>query len=264
MTNVGISTDLARMAGWETESTWTALLSQLDEANKKAESARHQQLAYTGWLTFNPDYQREKRELFESWKTLDFEVSWPLISNIGDAEAVAMTTVDIGNVDKLPKTAAAFVGEAAKFMRHWKISRMVTWDLPLTQGPLEHVPHGAAHHLLGPDQTTSSYPSHYDIPSKQNLRTETQTQQQIAGEDTGISRDFPLTHLSARAGLASRTENAFKLWLIEATANRRFPRRRGLATQLSCILENMLDCSADRIKQLRRVYRPYLSHFAIS
>jgi hypothetical protein len=163
-----------------------------------------------------------------------------------------------GSIDpahRLPEDAASFVTDAAALMRKWSLARLVTWDLPLPQGPLEHVPLGLATRVLGPDHAGTLVPSYYDTPSSQDLREERRGQQGSSARGGGIGVEFPLTNLSPRAGKASEWENAYRLWFIETAARQRYGGRPRLSTCLVAAFVQALGCSEDRVKQLRRIYK---------
>jgi len=140
-------------------------------------------------------------------------------------------------------------------MRKWYLARLASWDLPLVQGPLEQAPLGLARHVLGPDDTGVFFPGYFDIPSGQDVRAEIRERQEAAAREVAIGVEFPLTDLSARAGSASAWENAFRLWLCERAVLQRYAGRRELFSRLIEAFADMLGCSTERVKQLRRLYR---------
>src|SRR5262249_15430815 len=125
------------------------------------------------------------------------------------------------------------VRQFAQFLRNWWLVELVTWDLPLVQGPLEFVPTGLTQHLLGPNAITSFVPAYYNIPCAQDVRAEVRLEQEQQGLAAGVGNEFPLTELSARDGQPSEWENAFRLWFLELAARQRYEKPpRGLIARL--------------------------------
>src|SRR5262249_48658678 len=135
--------------------------------------------------------------------------------------------------ERLPAAAVQFLDEAGAFLRKWQLSELVTWDLPLPQGPLSEIPLGVAAQLLGPDHVAFTHPSYYDIPSGTDLRGQVRDQQARVACDAGIGKDHPLTDIGPRDGRPSGYEAAFRLWLVEHAARQRYGERRGLVARLS-------------------------------
>jgi hypothetical protein len=223
----------------------------------KADDARHQQLAFAGWLTCHRPYREEKDMLAVQWKNVSAPISWPLLANTADQEPMRITASEIASSDILPEQGVAFVEAATSFMRKWNLARLVTWDLPVPLGPLEQIPLGLARHILGPDTVGTFFPAYFDIPSGRDMRGEIREQQEAAARDVGIGVEFPLTDLSARAGSASAWENVFRLWFIEQAARQRYADRRGLSSRLIEAFAEILDCSVDWVKKLRQDYIPF-------
>src|SRR5262249_18605150 len=187
----------------------------LAEAERKADNARHQQLAYAGWLTFNKQYQDEKRSLRSRWSSLSLPLPWSISANTVDREPLPVARDEVIPSNLLPAAEEAFLQAFTRFLRKWNVAKLVPWDLPLVRGPLESIPTGLARQLLGPDQVASFSPPYFDIPSRQNVREDVREQQASAARSAGIGNDFPLTDLSAHAGRPSDWEGAFRLWHLE-------------------------------------------------
>jgi hypothetical protein len=175
-------------------------------SRKKNESPGHtRDVKVVGKVTIY-NYPREKRGLQQRWAALGVPLVWPLQANTADREPFPVARDGINPTDVLPPAAATFVEDVCRFMRKWNVMSLVTWDLPLSQGPLESIPTGLARHLLGPDQPVSVYPSYFDIPSTQDVRAEIRAQQEAAARSAGIGNDFPRTDLSSRAGRPSEPD----------------------------------------------------------
>jgi hypothetical protein len=190
--------------------------------------------------------------------SLKVKLPWPLTASTGDQQPTPVVDATEMSSHRLPDDTAAVLDEATRFMRKWWLAELVTWELPRPQGPLEQFPLHSARHILGPGHAGSFFPGYYDVPSGQDLRTELREQQDAVGKESGVGAEFPLTDLSARSGKASEWENAFRLWFIEKVAVGRYGRRRGLVARLVEAFCLMLGCADDRVKQLRRIYLPFL------
>ena len=254
-----ISDELIQLAGWDQSKSKNALDSELGKLQLKTTGDAHQRLAYAGKLTIRDEYQKEKLSLYAQWRKLNSQIDWPLLANTADREAVAMLRKEIDTNRTLPDNAQSFLEQATTFMRKWDLYGMATWELPLPQGPLEHLPAGPIRHFLGPNNIVSAYPNPYDIPSSQDVRKEIRDQQRRAAREKGIGADFPLTDLAPRAGHASMYENVFRLWFIEGAVLQRYRGRKRLATRLIKAFAEHLNCKIDRINQLRREYKGHLA-----
>ena len=249
-----VSKDLMRSLGWDRYARVDALAADLAALQSNAIGVVHQQLAYAGYLITSDKYQHDKRVLFEQWQHLDSPVSWPLLANTADKNAVAVLTAKTGNGRHLSAKLHSFLENATTFMRKWSLCRLSTWDLPLLQGPLEQLPLEQQRELLGPNQIVSTYSKPYTITSNQDMRGKIRDQQHWDGKAEGVD-DFPLTNLAPRKGRANKLENVFRLWFIESALRHRYPKRRGLATRLGEVFKKLTFSSTERIKQLRRCYR---------
>ena len=214
-----ISDETMHALGWDRyirpEAARTALTAVMD----KADGARHQRLAYAGWLTFNADYRTEREALRARWFALkEKSPSWPLSASVGDQPATPVVAGSIDPALRLSADVATFVKDVTAFLRKWRLVSLATWDLPQPQGPLEGIPLGLAERLLGSDSIGTFYPPYFDTPSGQDLRTELRAQQRQSGKSAGIDPEFPLTDLSARPDHPSQWESAFRLWFIELAA----------------------------------------------
>src|SRR5262249_39924817 len=154
---------------------------------------------------------------------------------------------------------AQFINDLGAFLRKWQLMQLSTWDLPVPQGPLNSVTLALAAHLLGPDQLVNTVPTYYDIPSGTDVRSDIRSMQREDARSAVIDPAHPVSDIGPRDGHGSSWENAFRLWLIEETVQQRYGRPRGLVPRLISAFATMLDCSAERIEQLRKLYKPFLS-----
>jgi hypothetical protein len=231
---------------------------ELRELLGRTQGIQHQISGYAGRLTFDEQYRREKADLQRRWWGLPDRPPLPLESNVADRPGIPVASIEPYRPFLPDPDVERFLIDFGRFMRRWGLCRMVTWDLPLAQGPAEEVPLGLATSLLGPDHPVDVIPSYYDIPSDFDLRESIRGRQREAAADDGITLEHPVTDISSRAGRASQFESAFQLWLIERAVTSRYGRPRGMITRLTLAFSGYLGVLEDRIPQLRRIYSRFL------
>jgi hypothetical protein len=233
------------------------------DAIGKMDADRHQQLGYVGALTFDENYQNERKQLIESARTFAASLIWPLVASSCEQKSIALRQSALA-VSPKPAEVAKFFGELRMFLRKRRLAAIITWDLPLPQGPLASASTDQARHLLGPDQVVTVIPSYYDIPSSSDLRAEAREQQRRAAHLDGIRPEHPLTDIAARtdasAGIdhPSTKEMAFRMWFQERTVRNRYGAPRGMAARLESALASLFDVGRERVRQVRKLYVPFL------
>lgn len=221
-----------------------------------------QLLGYVGKLMFDSqlEFRKERDELESLWQ----RAGKPRI-NQGSASLLAPPA----RRDELPadfsataadKETARFFDELGKFYQKWNLSALVTWDLPLPQGPLTNVPASLATRLSGPDVMVDVYPSFFDIPKRQDVREEIRERQNRQGRAAGMNVEHPITDTSPRAGHGSQWETAFRMWFVEETIRHRYGSPHGLVACLSPVFEHRYSISTDQVKKLRKLYSRYLTN----
>ncbi|MHB1427010.1 MAG: hypothetical protein ACYC3I_27965 [Gemmataceae bacterium] len=219
---------------------------------------RRRLLGYVGFLAFKEQFQAEKETLRARWLALPDRPPFPILANVHDKPAIPILPGTLSPCDCLSEEVSSFLDDLGRFQRKWQLMQMATWDLPMPQGPLASMPLGVAMNLLGPDQLVSTSPAFYDPPSSEDEREARRNQQRQAANMAGLSGNFPLAGLGGRGNDASSEADAFRLWLIEKTVRTRYGFPRGLTARLMVAFEDILSCGQDRIKQLRRIYSPFL------
>jgi hypothetical protein len=238
---------------------------ELSEMMQRVDQARHQLLGYAGWLTLHPAFQAEKATLRAQYAALEVRPPWPLRANTHDRQPVPIPSGEAGTVTVLPDATARFLDSAGQFLRKWQLMQLVSWELPLPQGVLEHIPLGLMVELLGPDHLVQAFPTFGNVPSGTEVRESIERQQRLAAREAGTAGGFSLAGISGRAGHASAYETAFGMWLVEQAAWARYGGRRGLATRLTTAFEIMTGTGTDYVKELRGMYHhliadPMASH----
>jgi hypothetical protein len=231
---------------------------QLEPGFRRLGGMHHQMLAYVGFITFDGQYRGEIAALRARWANLPERPPLPLDANEVDRPPVLVDSIGPDRGRVLGDELVRFLTDIGRFMRKWRIQRLVTWDLPLPQGPLEGIPLGLARTILGPDHRIDAYPSYYDIPSSVDVRKAIRRRQGRAAADDGIEQAHPVTGTSPRDGHASVYESAFRMLLIEQSIRKRYGAPRGLVTWLVPVFAGLFNVSEDLILQLRRLYKKAL------
>lgn len=226
----------------------------LREVLDRLQGIHHQLLGYVGRLTFDAQYHRDKADLEARWTSLPDRPPLPLNANVADQPPMPIASIDRRRDRVLGEDVERFLLDFGSFMRKWRLNGMITWDLPLPQGPLEETPLGLQVTVLGPDHLATTIPSFYDIPSGADVREIIREQQGRAASDDGVEMGHPVTDASSRAGHASQYEAAFRLWLIERSVRRRYGSPRGLVARLKSAFAILMGVSEDRVHQLRQLY----------
>lgn len=230
--------------------------STLAAIKSKLEADRHQTLGCVGRLNFDLQYREELDALKQMWTCLSPSPPLP----VGSAPLLGpKIPVPMGvEVSRCSLEVTAFYDAYGRFIKKWWLASLVTWDLPLLQGPLP-VHAGAVSHLRGSDAPVYCYPSYYDIPSDEDVRKGIRQRQRREGREAGIKMEFPVTDASARGGSPSTLETAFRMWFIEETVCRRYGPVRGIKSRLEDAFSEIFPISRDRIKQIRKKYHNFLT-----
>lgn len=243
-----------------TERGWTGSISSAETDGNllkildQLQGIHHQLLGYVGRLTFDEQYRRDKAILEARWSSLPDRPLLPLNGNVADQPAIPIVSIERHRDRVLGEEVERFLLDFGRFMRTWRLNQMITWDLPLPQGPLDPAPLGLQVTVLGPDHLATTIPSFYDVPSGVDVRGIIREQQGQAAKADGVEMEHPVTDASSRAGRASQYESAFRLWLIESTVRRRYGSPRGLVARLKPAFASFMGVSEDRVHQLRQLY----------
>jgi integrase len=242
-----ITKELMSQLGWDNPKFSNAIPREIEELGPRAGQAHHRLLGHVGYLTFHKEYQAGRQSLEERWLALPTRPPFPLRAGLRDQ------TFDVTSAE-----VSRFLDDTVTFLRRWDLVQLVTWELPLPQGPVDAVPLGPATQLLGPDQLVSTVPAYYDVPSSEDEREATRQRQKQAAEMAGLKGDYPLAGLGGRGDSAGTNESAYRLWLIESAVRSRFGAPKGLAARLISAFEEILGCGPVRVNQLRGIYLPFL------
>jgi hypothetical protein len=252
------SAELMARLGWDKFTSPGTIQREIRQLQQQTDRVRRRLLGYAGYLGFHEKYQAEKQALRARWLPLSGDLPFPLRANVHDRPPVVAPPGAVQEGVRLPDEVGLFLDDMGRFQRKWQLREMVTWDLPLPQGPLGGLPIGVALPLLGPDQLVATSPAFYDPPSSEDEREATRNQQKQAARLAGLGGDFPLAGLGGRGHDASSEADAFGLWLIETTVRTRYGSPRGLTARLVVAFGEILHCSHDRIKQIRKLYLSFL------
>jgi hypothetical protein len=257
-TTSSVSAELIKKACWDTLLSPVAIQRELEQLGPRIDQVRRRLLGSVGFLTFNPQYQAEKETLRARWLALPDRPLLPIRANVHDQPAIPVLPGALSPRDRLSDEVGSFLDDLGRFQRKWQLMEMVTWDLPIPQGPLASMPLGVAVNLLGSDQLVSTSTAFYDPPSSEDEREARRNQQRQAAKRAGLSGTFPLAGLGGRGNDASAEEDAFRLWLMEKTVRIRYGSRHGLAARLVTAFGEILNCGQERVKQLRQISLPFL------
>ena len=187
----------------------------LEALESRLEAIHHQLLGYVGKITFDPQYQSEIADLRARWSSLPDRPPRTLAANLAYQPPIPIQGGGRANYRVLGGELERFLIDFGLFMRKWRLGQMITWDLPMPQGPLEFVPLGLLLRNLGPDEPATTIPSFHDVPSNIDLRKQFRDQQRRVAIDDGVEMAHPVTDASSRDGHASQYESAFRMWLLE-------------------------------------------------
>jgi hypothetical protein len=219
----------------------------------------HQQmLGYVGRLTLNKQYRDERSAIRGRWASLPDRPSLPIDANVADRPPIPVVSIRPYRGRVLGDELAQVLTDFGRFMRKWRINRMITWELPYPQGPMDQIPLGMAVLIQGPDHRVDTIPSYFDTPSSVDVRKEIRRRQRQAAAADGINQAHPVTDTSPRDGRASRYESAFRLWLIEQSIRKRYGAPRGLVVRLVPVFADLIKVSENRVQQLRQLYKDAL------
>ena len=243
---------------------WNSILKSKKDAHELINrSLKHpllstnQSLGSVGKIIFDPQFRGELSGLKSSWMKLETRPPFPLIPGSLSLPDGPNNMILKENVI-LPGELVSFLQDLRRFMSKWDLSQLATWDLPVPHGILESLPSGLIARLRGPESPATYIPNHLDLPSNYDHKRSIRVGQRKVAEEAGIRAPRPLTGTSARGDSASEYENALRLWLIERSVLARYGRSHGLVARLSKAFSKLLDREMDRVKQLRKIYLPYV------
>jgi hypothetical protein len=179
-----LSAEQIAALGWDKNASPAMIGREMQQSQSSGEQVRRRQLGYVGYLTFNEQYQAEKARLYARWVTLPVRPWFPFLSNIDKQDSVLVQACAFLRICDLSEDVRSFLADLGQFQRTWQLAQMMTWELPLPQGPLTDVPLGLALRLLGPDQIVSTSPAYYDPPSSADERKAKRRQQKQAAAVT--------------------------------------------------------------------------------
>jgi hypothetical protein len=231
---------------------------QLEKLYRQLGQHHQQMLGYVGWLTLNKQYRDERSAIRDRWASLPDRPSLPIDANVADRPSKPVVSIEPNRRRVLGDELAQVLTDFGRFMRKWRINRMVTWELPYPQGPMDQIPLGMAVLIQGPEHRVDTIPSYFDTPSSVDVRKAVRRGQQQAATDDGIEQAHPVTDISPRDGHASRYESALRLWLIEQSIRKRYGSPKGLVARLLPVFADLINVSDHRVQQLRHLYKEAL------
>jgi hypothetical protein len=278
--------------GWDRLGrSYDACLRELDAGNDRVAASRRQMLGWAGHITFDARYRVERDALCRRDHDLGGVLTWPLTPRAAEARVAGGAATDrdplasldgpgpVGTALILSPDAARQLGagaatlpwgrsahadavrllvaDAVGFLARWDLARLVTWELPEPQGPVDHLPAGAAG-LLNPNQPVSVRPAYLNPPPAEDLRRQQLTAQRAAAREVGQSVRGPAAGIAGRDGRPSQNEMALRLWLVEGAVRARYGNPRGLVARLTDAFCTQYALTRDSVMQIRRLYTSML------
>lgn len=224
-----------------------------EEIGKLLETSRHTRLGWCGWLNCNQDYISERDALHGKYMGLPDRPLFPLYLAALGGQPCLQEPSDGVKLIRASEETSDFAEHAARFLKSWQLSALVTWDLPLPQDRID-VNAGLLTHLRGPEAPVEFTPFYLPKPSTSQERDRERERQAWEASNRGLGQGFPLTELSARNGQPSQYESAFRMQLIELGAQNRYRHKRGFATRFVNSMEKILGCTPEHAKRIRGKY----------
>ena len=168
---------------------------------------------YAGWLVLDPEFRQQRDELAAGWADFAQREHLPLRASVA---------VPSASPARIAQPAVSeFQAKLDKFLLHWGLAGMATWDLPEPQGPLipalmkpdsPAMPHHGLHIVL---------PTHYPLTSNDLLLAEIRRQQQQIAAGRSLDAGVPgLAHFDAYGRL-------FEVYHLETIIRTRYGKRGG-------------------------------------
>ncbi len=228
----------------------------------RSAGAESQLLGIAGVFILNPTFREERKRLFDQWKTLEVPLPLDLDSSVlfdesRWSEGLARRIIGFTLTDPIIHFYKAY----SDFLKRYDLTHLVTWDLPMPAGPLEHVPAGLVTRVRGNDAIVSAIPASFEIPSTPNMHSQIREIQKQEGLRRGIDPKelaFPIGGASPRAGHPSNPETTFRMWLIELAVLRRYGRPYRLAARLIEAFAEMFGIEVASARKIREGYKKFL------
>jgi hypothetical protein len=244
---------LRKLAGGRNDSIGT-LRHKLAQAEAKAADNRRQMLGYAGALLLNSEYRSQRDELQAKSAQLRRPVPPPYQPGPVRAHVSPLSaTPGHASPALFPDDLQAYFEAVQSFLVRWELAALVTWDLPLPQGPVE-LPASMLPSVLGTSPTVSHIPSYASPPSDVDLRKETRARQKLNAEAAGLAMPHPVGGLRGKGESLSTNETAFRMWLVELALRRRCGNPRGLVARLVPVFADWQGISTERVEQVRKLY----------
>ena len=188
-------------------------------------------IGYAGALLLDTAYRTQRDELQAKFSQLSRPVPPPYYPGLVRAHVSPLAIPVNASQERLPDDVQTYLESVQSFLVRWELAALVTWDLPLPQGPVE-LPAGMLPSVLGTSPTVSHVPSYASPPSDVDLRKETRARQKLNTEAAGQKMQHPRGGRRGRDDSPSTEETVFRMWLVELAIRRRYGNPRGLIARL--------------------------------
>jgi hypothetical protein len=233
--------------------TYERCLRGLQEGADRADAVRQALLGRVGRLLFDPQYQAYRDDL-RALQTRDAALghclTFPLSRPRPKLTAKGVTPLD---AIRLRADEDRLIADVVAFLTRWELTTLVTWDLPVPEGPLEIVPPWLAARVRNSQRVVHVMPT-YIIPSRGDLTRMARSSQRATARAIDSNVRNPAQGVAGRPGLESEWASAFRLWFREQSAAR-YGGRRGLTARLTEAYAELHGCGPDHVKRLRKRYR---------
>jgi hypothetical protein len=236
-----LSEDMRRRLNWP-QSRFLAAQSLAGKTDSIAVRLR----GYVGWLVTEPAFISACDELASRWQALPAdERPYPI------ARSVRLSAPAQGaqRARRARRATESFQEDLNAFLDRWGLMSMLTWDLPVPQGPLLPAPVAADSPAMPKHGLHLVLPIHYPLTSTDDLLTQIRQQQVCLAREQGLD--------TSMAGLPHHEVygQMLEVHLLELTIRSRYTkpgRLRGFVTVMERVIAETLKLSRDHVQRLRK------------
>jgi hypothetical protein len=199
---------------------------------------------YVGWLRTEPMYLREVERLARLFDQLpeNEKSAFPL------GRALPLHNIPEG-ASRASSIGARFNQALREFLDRWGLTQLATWDLPCPQGPLMPNPMPAGSPATPTHGIHIFLPLHYPLQGDDDLQRDILRYQQQLAADRGLNPSMAgLPHFAVYGQI-------LRLIHLEKIIVQRYgqsPRPKAFMTRVEQAIGDVLRCSEDHVKKLRK------------
>lgn len=245
------------------------------ELEERSDVVRRNLIRQAGRLVSSKEFLNERDNLRRTARELDLSLEFPLTRGL-----TRRADADPGDTagEDMEERLRQFADQQMRFFNRWALTQLTTWDLPVPQGPLEEMPLGTLVTLFGADAVVSNvYPEYFTIPRSDQqerlgrirfpgsrveaLGRAIELERADAEHDHGQRAGVEALDGATKPKRRDLYERAYQMWFCEFALRQRFQDMRlpkGAVTLLISAFAEMLDVEEERVKAIRKLYRPRL------